>query len=521
MIDNQVDPATGTVRMQGTVRERAEAGSWPGQFVNVRLLLKTPAATTPFPLRLPAGLRRKRTSTDPYDQTGEAHPRLGRPAIGDPRRDRQRAAPGQRRDHRLRQPARTAPRISRPSEAPAAASEPSAPRRRRALRRPTRARAVNISSPFIRRPIATRSWRRGPDLRACSATGACRSRACRRSISRRSRSRRGCRAPTRTRSRRSSPRRWSGSSARSRRSPSMSSQLVLRAVAGDAAVRARPRHRRAPRRTCNRPSTRPASTLPRNLPYPPTYAKVNPADAPIVTLALTSRTAAAAHAVSDLADTLLAQRLAEVSGVGQVTIQGGVRPGDPHPGRPRAPRLLRHRASRTCAPRSRRPTSRARRARSTAPRRPTRSPPTTSSRAAEAYRDVVVAYRNGAPVLLRDVATVVDGLEDARVAGWYDGEPAVILDVQRQPGANIVETVDRIRARAADARACACRPASSSRSSATAPTRSAPRSTRSSSRSSSPCAPRRAGGAAVPAHAAGDDHRRRGAAAVDRRRPSA
>ena len=65
---------------------------------------------------------------------------------------------------------------------------------------------------------------------------------------------------------------------------------------------------------------------------------------------------------------------------------------------------------------------------------------------AEAYKSVVVTYRNSAPVLISDVANVVDGLENAHVAGWYQGQPAVIIDVQRQPGANVVETVGRIRA---------------------------------------------------------------------------
>ncbi len=65
--------------------------------------------------------------------------------------------------------------------------------------------------------------------------------------------------------------------------------------------------------------------------------------------------------------------------------------------------------------------------------------------AAGAYRTVVVAYRNDAPVLLQDVADVVDGLENSRVGGWYQGEPAVIIDVQRQPGANVIDTVDRVK----------------------------------------------------------------------------
>jgi len=66
--------------------------------------------------------------------------------------------------------------------------------------------------------------------------------------------------------------------------------------------------------------------------------------------------------------------------------------------------------------------------------------------AADAYRSVVVTYRNGAPVLLSDVANVLDSLEDIKVGGWYDGTPAVIVDVQRQPGANVIETVQRVRA---------------------------------------------------------------------------
>src|SRR5262249_42895160 len=65
--------------------------------------------------------------------------------------------------------------------------------------------------------------------------------------------------------------------------------------------------------------------------------------------------------------------------------------------------------------------------------------------AAEAYRNLIIAYRNGSPVLLRDVAEIVDGLENDKVGGWYNGNSAVIIDVQRQPGANVVDTVKRIR----------------------------------------------------------------------------
>ncbi|HEY0353062.1 MAG TPA: efflux RND transporter permease subunit, partial [Enterovirga sp.] len=187
-----------------------------------------------------------------------------------------------------------------------------------------------------------------------------------------------------------------------------------------------------------------ASTLPRNLPYPPTYAKVNPADAPMVTLALTSATVPL-RTLSDLADTLLAQRLAEVSGVGHVSIQGGVRPAV----RIQADlaRLASYRigledlrlaivGANVAGPKG---------ALDGAQQSYTIASNDQIASAA-AYRDVVIAHRNGAPVLLRDVAEVVEGLEDARVGGWYGGETAVILDVQRQPGANVVGTVDRVRA---------------------------------------------------------------------------
>ncbi|WP_375458606.1 efflux RND transporter permease subunit [uncultured Enterovirga sp.] len=186
------------------------------------------------------------------------------------------------------------------------------------------------------------------------------------------------------------------------------------------------------------------STLPRNLPYPPTYAKVNPADAPIVTLALTSPTVPL-RALSDLADTLLAQRLAEVSGVGAVTIQGGVRPAVrvqadlarvASYGMSLADLRVAIVAANVAGPKG-------------ALDGPSQSYTIASNdqlAAAEAYRNIVITYRNGAPVLLRDVAEIVDGLEDSRVAGRFGAETAVVLDVQRQPGANVVDTVDRIRA---------------------------------------------------------------------------
>jgi len=186
------------------------------------------------------------------------------------------------------------------------------------------------------------------------------------------------------------------------------------------------------------------STLPRALPYPPTYAKVNPADVPIVTLALTSATVPL-RVLSDLADTLIAQRLAEVSGVGAVSIQGGVRPAV------RVQADLARVASYGMSLADIRTAIVAANVAGPKGALDGRAQAYTIASndqlaAAEAYRNIVVTYRNGAPVLLRDVADVVDGLEDSRVAGRFGSETAVILDVQRQPGANVVETVNRIRA---------------------------------------------------------------------------
>jgi multidrug efflux pump len=185
-----------------------------------------------------------------------------------------------------------------------------------------------------------------------------------------------------------------------------------------------------------------AGALPKNLPYPPTYAKVNPADTPILTLALTSDTVPLAR-ISDLADTLLAQRLSEVSGVGHVGVEGGIRPAV----RIQADvqRLAGYRlgledlraaitGANVAGPKGSLNGSQQSFTIAADDQLP----------AAGAYRSVVVAYRNGAPVRLADVAQVVDGLENAKVASWWHGRPAILIDVQRQPGANIVQTVARV-----------------------------------------------------------------------------
>jgi multidrug efflux pump len=186
------------------------------------------------------------------------------------------------------------------------------------------------------------------------------------------------------------------------------------------------------------------STLPKNLPYPPAYSKVNPADAPIVTLALTSDTVSMRE-LSDIADTLLAQRLAEVSGVGHVSVEGGVRPAvrvqadlSRLAGYGLALEDLRFAITNANVAGPKGQFDGAHQSYTIAAN--------DQISAADAYKSIVVTYRNGAPVMLGDVASVVDGLENSRVAGSYRGVPAVIVDVQRQPGANVIETVQHVRA---------------------------------------------------------------------------
>ncbi len=186
------------------------------------------------------------------------------------------------------------------------------------------------------------------------------------------------------------------------------------------------------------------ATLPRNLPYPPTYSKVNPADPPIVTLALFSDTLPL-RTLSDYADTLMVPRLAEISGVGQVTLQGGIKP---------AVRIQADLARLSVMKIGLEELRIAVAAANVAGAKGALDGPsqayTIASNdqigAADAYRNIIIAWRNGAPVLLRDVAEVVEGLENARVAGWYQGRNAIILDVQKQPGANVVATLDKLRA---------------------------------------------------------------------------
>ncbi len=185
------------------------------------------------------------------------------------------------------------------------------------------------------------------------------------------------------------------------------------------------------------------STLPKNLPYPPTYSKTNPADAPIITLALTSDTQSLRQ-LADLADTLIAQRMSSISGVGHVSVEGGVRPAV----RVEADvsRLAGYGLS--MADLNKAITG----ANVSGPKGSIDGDRQSYTIAADdqisrasAYEDVVIAYRNNAPVRIKDVARVIDGLENVRAGGWYNGRPAIIIDVQRQPGANVIQTVERIK----------------------------------------------------------------------------
>ncbi|WP_158923571.1 efflux RND transporter permease subunit [Acidisphaera sp. S103] len=187
------------------------------------------------------------------------------------------------------------------------------------------------------------------------------------------------------------------------------------------------------------------------LPTPPTYREVNPADTPVLILALTSDTLPL-HVVDDYAETVLVQKLSQVDGVGAVTTEGGQR---------RAVRLeinpaklaglglsmedVRNAVAAT--------TSDLPKGSLNGDRQAFQIGSNDQLFVADAYLNAVIAYRNNAPVLLRDIGTAVDGVEDAELAGWYAtggnggaGKAAIILDIQRQPGANIIDVVDSIKA---------------------------------------------------------------------------
>jgi multidrug efflux pump len=183
--------------------------------------------------------------------------------------------------------------------------------------------------------------------------------------------------------------------------------------------------------------------LPSDLPAPPIYAKVNPADAPILTLALTSKTMPLTQ-VEDFADTRLAQKISQLPGVGLVSISGGHRPAV------RIQANYRQLAAyglniddlRTTLANANVNTPKGN---FDGPSQSYTINANDQIRKPSDYNDLVVAYRNGAPVKLSDVARATEGAENTKLAAWMNADEAVIVNIQRQPGANVIEVVDRIQ----------------------------------------------------------------------------
>ncbi|GLT24533.1 resistance-nodulation-cell division efflux transporter [Zoogloea oryzae] len=187
-----------------------------------------------------------------------------------------------------------------------------------------------------------------------------------------------------------------------------------------------------------------SNLLPTDLPAPPTYSKVNPADAPILTLAVSSPSLPITR-IHDLVESRLAQKIAQVPGVGLVSIAGGRRPAVRVQVNPTAAaayglglediRTAIANANVTQAKGS-----------FDGPQRASTIDANDQLRSADEYAKLIVAYKNGNPIRLSDVATLVDGAENLRLAAWADRQDAVIINVQRQPGANVIEVADKVTA---------------------------------------------------------------------------
>src|SRR5579885_2979990 len=183
--------------------------------------------------------------------------------------------------------------------------------------------------------------------------------------------------------------------------------------------------------------------LPAGLPNPPVYSKVNPADTPIMTLALTSRTLPLPQ-VEDFAETRLAQKISQLSGVGLVSISGGQRPAVRVQANPAA--LSAYGLSLESV-RSAIAAANVNAAKGSfdGPRLAYTINSNDQLLTADEYRPLIIAYIKGAPVRLSDVATVVNGAENSMLAAWKNTEPSIIINIQRQPGANVIEVVNRIK----------------------------------------------------------------------------
>ena len=187
-----------------------------------------------------------------------------------------------------------------------------------------------------------------------------------------------------------------------------------------------------------------SNLLPSDLPAPPVYNKVNPADTPVLTLAITSKTMPLPK-LNDLVDTRMAQKIAQISGVGMVSIAGGQRQAVRIKVNPQAlaanglnlsdVRALIG-ASNVNQPKGN----------FDGPTRVSMLDANDQLKTPQEYAELILAYNNGAPLRLKDVAEIVDGAENERLAAWANENQAVLLNIQRQPGANVIEVVDRIKA---------------------------------------------------------------------------
>jgi len=186
-----------------------------------------------------------------------------------------------------------------------------------------------------------------------------------------------------------------------------------------------------------------ANLLPTDLPAPPIYNKVNPADTPILTLAVTSKTLPLPK-VQNLVDTRIAQKISQLPGVGLVSLSGGQRPAVRIQANPKA--LAAYGLSlddlRTAIG-----AANVNQAKGSfdGPARASTIDANDQLRSADEYRDLVIAYSKGRPLRLSDVADTVDGAENVRLAAWANDTPAILINIQRQPGANVIEVVDRVK----------------------------------------------------------------------------
>ncbi|WP_019409728.1 MdtB/MuxB family multidrug efflux RND transporter permease subunit [Pseudomonas psychrophila] len=187
-----------------------------------------------------------------------------------------------------------------------------------------------------------------------------------------------------------------------------------------------------------------SNLLPKDLPAPPVYNKVNPADTPVLTLAITSKTMLLPK-LNDLVDTRMAQKIAQINGVGMVSIAGGQRQAvrikvNPEALAANGLNLADVRtligASNVNQPKGN----------FDGPTRVSMLDANDQLKTPQEYAELILAYNNGAPLRLKDVAEIVDGAENERLAAWANENQAVLLNIQRQPGANVIEVVDRIKA---------------------------------------------------------------------------